>query len=121
MTGTVGAQRPLATRLWLGSGREPSPSVERGGHEGTTLVPTLGIGLASSLSLPIYAAGVLWPFAVQVPASVANQAVWTSTGTLRFEKPGLGSVTGITQWQATSLRSGLFSTSRCALAHSVRS
>ena len=74
------------------------------------------VGLVAAL--PIYAAGVLWPFAVQVPASVANQAVWTSTGTLRFEKPGLAVSPASPKWQATSLDLGFFHVSLRARAFS---
>jgi VanZ like family len=74
------------------------------------------VGLIAAL--PIYAAGLLWPFAVQVPASVANQAAWTSTGTLRFEKPGLAVSPASPQWQAASRDLGSFHVSLRARAFS---
>ena len=74
------------------------------------------VGLAAALV--IYAAGLLWPFAVQVPTWVANEAAWTSAGTLRFEKPGLAVSPASPKWLETSRDLGRFHVSLRARAFS---
>ena len=53
------------------------------------------VGVAAALL--IYAGGLLWPFTIQVPTWVANEAVWTSAGTLRFDEARLGGLAGIAE------------------------
>ncbi|HEX6016339.1 MAG TPA: VanZ family protein [Geminicoccaceae bacterium] len=66
----------------------------------------------------IYAAGLLWPFAIQVPTWVANDAAWSSAGTLRFESPGLAVSPAPPRWQGTSRDRSRFHVSLRARAFS---
>jgi VanZ like family len=74
------------------------------------------LGLAAALV--IYAAGLLWPFAIQIPTWVANEATWTSAGTLRFESPGLAVSPAPPGWQETSRDRSRFHVSLRARAFS---
>ena len=73
-------------------------------------------GVAAALMF--YAVGLLWPFAVQIPTWVANEAVWTNAGTLRFARPGLAVSPESPKWQETSRDLSLFHVSLQARAFS---
>ena len=60
------------------------------------------------VALIIYALGLLWPFEFRAPARIANDAVWTEAGTLRFDTPGLALSPTPPDWQEASREAGYF-------------